>query len=485
MKIIYLFLFVFTFSVSSVASEGTLNQIQPLHLQEDFSQLYSDLKESHYNLFANVTQKAYDREFKRIQSELDRPLTRLQAQILFQQFVAFGKIAHANIAFPNKEYSQYRENEGTAFPIYVKIKENQWLISEDYSSNQLPKGTQITHINGKPVSDILSTLLTHISADTPEIASSLLEFQLPQYIWLLDQQVNNTKSSTNITVIQDGNPKVVTVDHISYKTLKQRVDSSSDEAAVNGEKLREYRLLSKEIAYLKPGPFYNAETPSDIWNNQNYLKFLNEAFEFFLSKNVQSLVIDVRNNPGGTNSFSDPLISWFADRPFKFASKFLVKSSKHAEQSNNRRIELSDNDDDSTSKKLAKEYLENQYGTVFEFPLDEAKPASKQFNGKVFVLIDRSSFSNAVSLAAIVKDYGFGKVIGEPTVDFATTYASIETFTLKNTQIEVSFPKAHIIRPSGDLKAGPVQPDLILKDVSFEKIVEILSEQNKKSDLRR
>ena len=78
-------------------------------------------------------------------------------------------------------------------------------------------------------------------------------------------------------------------------------------------------------------------------------------------------------------------------------------------------------------------------------------------------MIDRSSYSNAVSLAAIVKDYGFGSIIGEASVDFATTYASMETFSLTNSNIEVGFPKAHIIRPSGDNKAGPVFPDFSLK----------------------
>lgn len=479
MKIIYTLFFVFALSVSLMADNKNSNIIQPKKLQEDFTQLYNDLKASHYNLYANVTQDEYDNQFTQIQSKLARPLNKLQAQVLFQQFVAFGKIAHANIAFPNEAYDTYRKNNGKTFPIYVKINGNKWLISEDYSSHKLPKNTQITHINNLPIETLLHKLLKYISADTPAIASSLLEFQLPQYLWLLDQQNNQLNQSNNITIILNGKTKKIAVDNISLKTLKQRIAENTSQSDTNNEKLREYRLLSNNIAYLKPGPFYNAEQPSDVWNNQNYVKFIDEAFEYFLAKKAQTLVIDVRNNPGGTNSFSDPLISWFANQPFQFASKFLVKSSQHAQQSNKRRIESSNKDDDFTSMQLAKSYDKNQYGTVFEFPLEKALPRTdKQFKGKIFVLIDRSTYSNAVSLAAIVKDYGFGKIIGEPSVDFATTYASMETFKLKNSGITVSFPKAHIIRPSGDKKAGPVYPDILLNKVNLEAVIDAIKNSN-------
>lgn len=478
MRKIYTFLLAFALNMSALAGDSTQETLQPEQLQQDLSQLYSDLKASHYNLFANVSERDYDDKFASIRAKLTKPLSKLQAHILFQQFVAFGKVAHANIAFPNKAYEEYRSNGGKAFPIYVKINNGKWMVSEDYSSNALPKNTVITHINNVPVDKLLSTLLEYISADTPAIASSLLEFQLPQYLWLLGQQPGMHSNVTNVTVELNSKSKTVKVEHLTLEALKTQISAKANNDNENSGKLRDYRMLSSNIAYLKPGPFYNAEQPADVWNNSNYVEFIDQAFAHFLEQNAKTLVIDVRNNPGGTNSFSDPLIAWFATKPFKFASKFLIKSSKHAELSNKRRMDSSSNDDDTTSAQLAKSYANHPFGSTFAFPLDEALPRTdKQFTGKVYVLIDRSSYSNAVSLAAIVKDYGFGKVIGEPTVDFATTYASMETFTLKNSGIEVGFPKAHIIRPSGDLEAGPVYPDILLDDSSFEAIVSAVSKK--------
>lgn len=44
----------------------------------------------------------------------------------------------------------------------------------------------------------------------------------------------------------------------------------------------------------------------------------------------------------------------------------------------------------------------------------------------------------------------------------ATTYGSMETFELPNTKISVGFPKAHIIRPSGDRRTDGVTPDWVI-----------------------
>jgi hypothetical protein len=463
------------FSGHGMSNQQTSTLIQPQQLTEDFAQLYKDLKASHINLFVNVTEAEYDNEYKLIEQKLTKPLPLLQAHILFQRFVAFGKIGHANIGFPSDAYQHFRDNGGKAFPIYVEINDSRWFVDEDYSTQNLPKGTEITHINGRSVSDWLTILHPYIAADTLTLASSLLEFQLPQYLWLVNTKNQTHEEKARITVLLDGHPTPVEVVFLDRDTLQQRIELQPTEEATESDKLRDFQLLTDTIGYIKPGPFYNAENPTDVWNNEDFVAFVDTAFNHFIDNDVTTVVIDVRNNPGGTNSFSDPLIAWFADEPFKFASSFMIRSSHHAQASNQRRIESSPNDIGSVSQQLADAYAKNPHGSVFEFSLEEASPRTdKQFKSDVIVVMDRSSYSNAVSLAAIVQDYGFGKVIGEPSADFATTYASMETFSLTHTGIVVGFPKAHIIRPSGDTKAGPVYPDMQIDNITLGSIVDFV-----------
>lgn len=482
---IALILFISMITLAS-ASEDTSPLISPKQLQQDLHQLYEDLKSSHIALFANVTAQAYDNKFAEIRSYLNEPRTKLQAQILFQQFAAYGKVAHANISFPNDAYQSFRDSDGKAFPLYVEINESRWFVSEDYSLNALPKGTEITHINGDTVDKLLQRLQQHISADTPAIASSLLEFQLPQYLWLLEHMdiVTGKRAQLSekgtITINKDGRSQTKDIAYLTFETLNQRIEMQADKEQPETNKLREYRVIKDTIGYLKPGPFYNAENPADVFNNTNFVAFVDDAFSALLKRNVETLIVDVRDNPGGTNSFSDALIAWFADKPFRFASEFLIRSSLHAEASNQRRLANSI-EQDSASHQLAKAYQNHTHGSVFSFDVEEAQPRKKgRFTGEVYVLINRASYSNAASLAAIVQDYGFGKVAGEATADFATTYASMETFTLSNSGIEVGFPKAHIIRPSGDKTAGPVFPDIDLETPDIESLVRLISSTPKR-----
>lgn len=154
------------------------------------------------------------------------------------------------------------------------------------------------------------------------------------------------------------------------------------------------------------------------------------------------------------------MVAWFADQPFRFASDFSVKVSQQAVRSNEKRLEQSTDTGD-TSHILQRFYDKSDIGDIFSMALPHAEPRQdKRFEKPVFVLINRYSYSNAVSVAAIIQDYGFGTLIGEKTADLATTYGAMEHFTLPETSIEVGFPKALIVRPNGSRVPDGVSPDI-------------------------
>ena len=164
---------------------------------------------------------------------------------------------------------------------------------------------------------------------------------------------------------------------------------------------------------------------------------------------------------GGDAAFSDPIAAWFAGEPFRFASELYVRSSPEAEAANAARLDPDDTD--SVNAIYAEKFAETPYGEVFEVEFPEVQPREEQqFEGNVYVLVDRHSYSNAVTFAAMVQDYGFGTIIGEETADLATTYGAMESFTLPNSGVSVGFPKAYIIRPNGDVTVRGVVPDIAI-----------------------
>lgn len=467
-------LFLLPFTHPVLASEGSPT-LTAKQVREDFRQLYDNLKQGHANLFVNFPEAQYDRRFDEIYSGLNDAMTVLDAKILFQEFVALGRIGHARIGFPDAEFDAYRDQGGLALPLFVRIEGGRWFVSQHFSDLDLPEGVEITQIDQRPVSAWFDDISRHISSDTPELTASLLAYQLPQYLWLLGEVAGQAPKTHRLTLRNKDKTWQVSMSKISRSEIGARIEAATTSDATPPPELRTYRLLEPGLGYLKPGPFYNAEDPTQVWDQSGFVTFVDEAFEYFLENNVEQLVVDLRNNPGGTNSFSDPLIAWFATEPFKFAAKFVVRSSRFSRQGNLDRMASSEAEPSLTATQLEKAYSTHKEGELFDFEIPEAYPREGQrFTGEVFVLVDRSSFSNAVSVAAIVQDYDFGEVIGESTADFATTFGAMESFNLEHSGIQVGFPKAHIIRPSGDLKAGPVVVDAALAGHPLEAAIKRL-----------
>ena len=94
-----------------------------------------------------------------------------------------------------------------------------------------------------------------------------------------------------------------------------------------------------------------------------------------------------------------------------------------------------------------------------DLDLQHPRPGTR-FERPVYILINRYSYSNATTVAALAQDYGFAVIAGETTADMATTYAAMEHFSLPHSGLAVGYPKAHIIRPNGHSAPHPVTPDI-------------------------
>lgn len=427
-------------------------------IRADFAHLYTGLKSAHADLFAQRPKREYDARYQTMLNTFDRPMRRFDVQMAFQRFAAYGNVGHARIEFPDAAYAAFRDNGGKTLAIYPRVVDNVAYVGDTYLGDQRVRvGDEIVAIDGTPVSAWLERAAEHISADTPYMAHSLMEFTFPRDLWA----VIGEKDSFKLTLRRAGTPFVITVDAVTSE--EQSANAADTPAAFALESnARTARMLDDTIAYLSPGPFYNVENPAKAWDNAAFIAFVDSAFARFLDADAQHLIIDLRQNPGGDNSFSDAMIAWLADKPFRFFSKFLVRSSDEAAASNAARLDRA-GDTSSVSAQFAERYARIPRGEVFNFDLPHATPRDgERFAGKVYALVNRHSFSNAVNVAAIIQDYGFGIVAGEQTADLATTYGSMERFTLPNTGFSVGFPKAHIIRPSGDPQPGGVTPDWVI-----------------------
>lgn len=457
---ILLVIFLVGQGVSAPAQESATDDKPPVYtadqIRADFEFMYQGLQAANVDLYSSTPRGAFESHYRKYRSGFNRPMTRFEAEMAFQKFVALAHQAHTRVESDYSGYFAYRGAGGAGFPLDIAVVDDQLIITKNRSgiSRMLP-GDRIRAVNGVQTTELLPRLTAHLSAETPEFAYVLLELYMPLVMWL---------------ELGDARAYSVSVDHADGTKGVYEISTAADEEPDSGQEDEPFsleghdaRMLTESVAYLRPGPFNNTDQGANPLDTTTFVKFIDETFAEFIDSGADQLILDLRDNSGGSNSFSDPMVAWFADRPFRFSSDFRVRVSPQSTAANQARLDASQENPGSMSQLYAKLYASTENGQTVLFPIPEVEPRpAPRFEGDVYVLVNRYSFSNAVTTAALIQDYGFGVIMGEQTADMATTYGAMERFNLPNTGIVVAYPKALIVRPNGNESAHPVSPDLPL-----------------------
>ncbi|GHA77707.1 S41 family peptidase [Pontibacter akesuensis] len=462
---LYVSIWLFLLTVLSSSAQHTDPMFSGAAVKADLDYLYRTLQAAHYNLYAYVSKKQYNGAYTKIRTSIRKDsLSLLETSMLFQKLAAVGNTGHSEIDFPAPSYITFARNGGTVFPLEVAFEDELAYVRKSYASHPAIKaGDQVLSINKVPIGKIIGQIHPYISAERPYYKNVKLEFwSFPRYCWA----VFGEKKAFSVSVKgADGKVATHTIDAIPV------MDSESQR---NGEIVKNDRFYKfyGDVAYLHPGSFSSAAADGEA----TFKAFVDSAFTDIKSKHAKQLVIDLRNNAGGHNAFSDYLIAYFADEPFRWYSKFSIKTSAALKEQT--RKQPSNSPLDAYSKAI----LDHPDGEAFAYdlPIQHPMPEDKRFTGKVYVLVNRHTYSMAAVSAALIQDYGFGEIIGEETGDVPTLYGSVFSFALPQTGIAVKVPKSYIVRPNGDEKLTGVIPDHKVRDHLLDEEDEILSYTLKK-----
>ncbi len=423
----------------------------------DLDSLYRSLQSAHYDLFAHRSKPEYDALFRELSSRLPAAASRLDLIRAFQPFVAYGNIGHARLEFPIVEYVQAAGEGGTVLPFDIRVAGDRVFVTHSYLQNsRIQPGVELLAFDDEPIGKVVERVSRYVSGERPYMVHAQLERFFPRWLWLDQGSIGELRVSA-----RRGEESFVETIHGMPIGEVEPLKSEWTEA-LSG---REVRFLDASTAYLRPGPFYNVDG-GDSMDPASFRQFIDDAFRKILDAKPATLIIDVRDNPGGDNSFSDLMVAWFADRPFRFSDDFSIKASSEIRQQFEKQIAAS-TDEDGIVEQMYRAVKDRKDGEIVPIELPRVSPRPERFEGDVFLLVNRHSYSNAASLAGMLQDYGFAKIIGEETADLPTSYASSAQFTLPNSGIVVTYPKGYFVRPNGDESVRGAIPDFEIPAAVF------------------
>ncbi len=427
---------------------------------EDLQVLYARLQEEHIDVFARKSREEYDAHIAGLKASIHGPVPRTDFHLILQDAMAFGRIGHAKTEAVMGDVIAHVQAGGSIVPLSVTYRDGQ-MITDNWASpdgDALPPGSRITKLGGLSVGQFEARLRPVISADTDRLFRSQIELLMPGFLHVVFGSVDDLQ-------VDYLDPEGRTGSHVVAAMGLQAMYAMQDERALprppRDPSERVFRDLGNQGFYLQPGPFYAKEEERGEHGGDYeigpFKAFVEEAFAALAESGARNLIIDLRNNPGGDASFSDLIIARLADRPYRFASRYEIRAGRNTKESWAGRIY----DPDTLLGRISRAIEAAEVGERVTVELPDVQPIiTNAFDGKVWVLIDKHSYSNAAVIAALMQDLGIGTIVGEETADLATTYGAVERFSLPNSGAAIVYPKAYMVRPSGDETVRGVVPDI-------------------------
>lgn len=255
-------------------------------------------------------------------------------------------------------------------------------------------GTEVVALGGEPVGPLLESLafFSGLNDQGNEAAGVLKVIRYPSiyYQWHYgrQKQLAVTLRDDNGTLHQD---TIVAV-HRPY------VDPKKEKTDIN--KTLEFRFSEDGQA----GILTIRKFSSYRFSNGNYYKFLRQVFDTLQTTQTRQLVIDIRDNGGGSSDRINTLYRYLADRKFRFAGAAIMNGPARAEPGEKQRI---------TRRRAsgAVTKRERKLQRIVTRPIRPFK-AERRFTGAVVVVVNELSFSASGIFARYVQGSGRGKLVG-------------------------------------------------------------------------
>lgn len=172
----------------------------------------------------------------------------------------------------------------------------------------------------------------------------------------------------------------------------------------------------------------------NVYNEKALKEFCDSVFKEINYRKIPEIIIDMRNNTGGSSPCVERLISYFPHPEYVLYSKSQIKVSTYSKAYNKER-----------HPEIYSQICNIPDGELFvvkESLIEDNRKEANLYRGKIIVLVNNKTYSGASSFAHVMNKLGIASVEGEtgcPTVYFG----NFLPFTLPNSKIDyyITFAK--------------------------------------------
>ena len=442
MKIIYgISLIIGMISVSCTNVSRYNARVTKLHsikeAREDVDKAYHVLQKYHPKLYQYVAKETLDYKFDSLKVSIQKPLSSKELYTKIAPVVAEIRQGHISINYPKplltkKERKQRKKLKHEFSDLDFEYLETGIWITNTRGKDSSLIGSQLVEIEGKSIDNILDQYKERIASDgyNTTFYNRGIAHKLGRFIY----KNEGIKDSIRVTLRKNDSLFNTTFRRVSKKnnkkdSLRKKSKLTREEKLAqkkNKRKKKKYGYISHRNEYVRNFRFIDPDSTIAYMKirsfHGDYKTFYKESFQSLKTSEARNLIVDLRNNPGGSIAQIRYLYSFLSENDFVFLKNSELNTRipvLHTVMSHKQPLFL---------KIIAgivspfivvhnyiKTYKENDQ--LF-YKLKDSKiftPKPNRFRGTIYVLINGASFSASTVLATHLQATKRAIIVGEET----------------------------------------------------------------------
>lgn len=378
-----LFLSLLILTAQVCLSQDTLTADQ---MRVDFTYMMGQYESIHPNPAWSLGGERYNDMKRQTLAQLNHPMTHLDFWKVIAQWNQYFD-GHTLLNWP--QAGRTPENV-TPFPpkSIVQYRDHKLYFSSYEAMPDSLRGCEITSVNGHTSTEIINTILPYISHESEALINTNMLQSLNYYFgFFFDYE-----SRITFRYRTASGERSVALDRETVTSWVRKIVNRIRERAWHFEVFPEQGIALLEFNKCRP--------------DERLEQFDSEVGAFIDSVNrlgIRHLFVDLSQNQGGNDMFCYRFLRHIATVP---------------------------------DSAVLFDYVTTDHGTIAE-PEEQRYtmafyPAQPRYDGNLYFIQSQFTFSAAVVLANLAKQYGFGTLIGEESGGLTTTYIRLNQRKLPN-----------------------------------------------------
>jgi C-terminal processing protease CtpA/Prc len=431
-------------------------------LQEDFSVIRASFEEGHGALYRYSTKEEMDAIFDAAFEKIDSGMTEREFLRLLIPVVGSVNCGHTNVRRSN--FITWLENQPVILPLGIRYLNRKPFLVRNYSErDDIIMGSELVSINGMPMDRIVSDLLPAISSDA-HIETS--KFYVLSSSVRFSHLFNIFYGITRKYEVRYKNAKTGEIQSVTLEGMKQK-DILEIFKKRYPEQNKALPLLSfQEVEGVPVLTIRTFSSGALKREGFDYPEFLRETFQELADKKSPSLIIDLRDNGGGSDDFGKMLFAHLAEKDFRYYAALEIKNNTF----DFFKYTNLPKDQWTFPESRVKKNERGWYDALGHPNLGIQKPIPPVYKGKVFVLINGRSFSATGETTSLMHYHKKAVFVGEECGAgyYGNTSGFMVVVNLPNSGISVTVP---LVRYSMAVDGYPEDRGII-PEFPFEPTVE-------------